>query len=119
LARTDPVPHVIVKLWPGKTSAQKQALSEAIVRDVTSTLGYGDDSVSVGFEEVSPAEWSAKVYGPDIQDRWATLTKAAGLRTRTGAVKSKGSHHDFERELHPVQRGEHPEARLRHLDDPG
>ena len=72
------MPHVIVKLWPGKTQAQKQALSDAIVRDVTSTLGYGDESVSVGFEEVPSAEWSAKVYGPDIQDRWATLTKQPG-----------------------------------------
>jgi 4-oxalocrotonate tautomerase len=72
------VPHVIVKLWPGKTQAQKQALSDAIVRDVTSTLGYGDESVSVGFEEVSSTEWFAKAYGPDIQDRWATLTKQPG-----------------------------------------
>jgi len=72
------VPHVIVKLWPGKTQAQKQALSDAIVRDVTSTLGYGDESVSVGFEEVPAREWSGKVYGPDIQERWATLTKQPG-----------------------------------------
>lgn len=72
------MPHVIVKLWPGKSQAQKQALSDAIVRDVANTLGYGDESVSVGFEEVPSAEWSAKVYGPDIQDRWATLTKQPG-----------------------------------------
>jgi 4-oxalocrotonate tautomerase len=72
------VPHVIVKLWPGKTQAQKQALSDAIVRDVTNILGYGDESVSVGFEEVSSTEWFAQVYGPDIQDRWATLTKQPG-----------------------------------------
>jgi len=72
------MPHVIVKLWPGKSDAQKRELSAAIVRDVTSTLGYGDESVSVGFEEVPPAEWSAQVYGPDIQDRWGTLTKEPG-----------------------------------------
>ena len=72
------MPHVIVKLWPGKSQAQKQALSDAIVRDVANILGYGDDSVSVGFEEVSSAQWSAEVYGPDIQDRWATLTKQPG-----------------------------------------
>jgi 4-oxalocrotonate tautomerase len=75
LERTDPVPHVIVKLWPRKTQPQKQALSDATVRDVISTLGYGGEYLSVGFEEVPSAAWSAKVYGPDIQDRWATLTK--------------------------------------------
>ena len=72
------MPHVIVKLWPGKSEAQKQELSAAIVRDVTSILGYGDESVSVGFEEVPPDRWEAEVYGPDIQDRWRLLTKQPG-----------------------------------------
>ena len=47
------MPHVIVKLWPGKSAEQKRRLSDAIVRDVTSILNYGDESVSVAFEEVS------------------------------------------------------------------
>ena len=72
------MPHVIVKLWPGKTQAQKQALSDAIVRDIAATLGYGEESVSVGFEEVAAADWLAEVYGPDIRDRWASLIKQPG-----------------------------------------
>lgn len=42
------MPHVTVKLWPGKTDAQKQQLADEITRSVTSILGYGDESVSVG-----------------------------------------------------------------------
>jgi 4-oxalocrotonate tautomerase len=72
------MPHVIVKLWPGKSDVQKRALSDAIVRDVTQFLGYGEESVSVGFEEVGPSDWSAQVYTPDIQGRWNTLTKTPG-----------------------------------------
>lgn len=72
------MPHVIVKLWPGKSDAQKQHLSDAIVRDVTRIFDYGAESVSVGFEEVSPSEWSALVYAPDIQRKWNTLTKEPG-----------------------------------------
>jgi 4-oxalocrotonate tautomerase len=72
------VPHVIVKVWPGKTDAQKRSLSEAIVRGVTDILNYGQESVSVGFEEVSPNEWLNHVYEPDIQGRWSTLTKEPG-----------------------------------------
>lgn len=72
------MPHVIVKLWPGNTAAQKQALSNAIVRDIADTLGLGDDAVSVGFEEVSAADWLAEVYGPDIKGKWHTLTKQPG-----------------------------------------
>lgn len=72
------MPHVIVKLWPGKTEAQKRDLSDAIVRGVTGILGYGEESVSVGFDEVPPADWSAQIYGPDIQGKWDTLTKQPG-----------------------------------------
>jgi 4-oxalocrotonate tautomerase len=72
------VPHVIVKLWPGKSEAQKRGLSDAIVRGVTDILNYGEDSVSVGFEEVPANEWSTRVYGPDIQGKWETLTKEPG-----------------------------------------
>lgn len=72
------MPHVIVKLWPGKSDAQKHDLSDAIVRDVTRILGYGDEAVSVGFEQVAPREWSAQVYGPDIQAKWDTLVKKPG-----------------------------------------
>jgi len=72
------MPHVIVKLWPGKSDAQKGDLSDAIVRDVTRILNYGDESVSVGFEEVAPPDWSAQVYAPDIQGKWDTLVKQPG-----------------------------------------
>jgi len=72
------MPHVIVKLWPGKSPASKQRLSDAIVDSVTDILGYGSDSVSVGFDEVSAGDWMSKVYEPDITNRWAQLTKTPG-----------------------------------------
>lgn len=72
------MPHVIVKLWPGKTAAQKQLLSDTIVEDVKTILGYGDEAVTVGFEEVSSADWFDHVYKNDIQDKWNTLTKKPG-----------------------------------------
>lgn len=72
------MPHVIVKLWPGKTEAQKTRLAEAITRDVMDVLGYGEDSVSVALEEISAADWRDKVYRPDIQDRAGLLYKEPG-----------------------------------------
>ena len=38
------MPHVIVKLWPGKSEQQKVRLAEAIVKDVMDVLGYGGGS---------------------------------------------------------------------------
>ena len=46
------MPHVIVKLWPGKSEKQKARLAEAIAKNVMDVLGYGEESVSVAIEEV-------------------------------------------------------------------
>lgn len=74
------MPHVIVKLWPGKTEAQKTRLAEAITRDVMDVFGYGADSVSIGFEEVDASAWAAEVYRPDIEGKAQTLYKKPGYR---------------------------------------
>ena len=49
------MPHVIVKLWPGKSEQQKRRLAQAITDDVTKVLHYGQESVSVAFEEIDVA----------------------------------------------------------------
>jgi len=72
------MPHVIVKLWPGKSDEQKRRLTDAIVRDVTGILDYGDESVSVAFQEVSAKDWRSTVYEPDIVARPDELTKQPG-----------------------------------------
>jgi 4-oxalocrotonate tautomerase len=72
------MPHVIVKLWPGRSDEQKARLTEAIVRDVTGILGSGDASVSVGFEEVVPEHWTEQVFEPEILGKWDNLTKKPG-----------------------------------------
>jgi 4-oxalocrotonate tautomerase len=76
--RGDVMPHVIVKLWPGKSEAQKRRLARAIADDVMKTLNYGDESVSVAMEEVGADEWAEKVYRPDIVNKPATLYKKPG-----------------------------------------
>ncbi len=41
------MPHVIVKLWPGKSEQQKKKLADAIAKGVMDILHYGPESVSV------------------------------------------------------------------------
>jgi len=72
------MPHVIVKLWPGKSEQQKRRLAEAITQDVMKVLTYGDESVSVAIEEVSARDWAEKVYKPDIVETPAKLYKKPG-----------------------------------------
>lgn len=74
------MPHVIVKLWPGKTEAQKSKLADALTRDVMEILNYGEESVSVGIEEVPAGEWASQVYRPDIVGKPSTIYKKPGYR---------------------------------------
>ena len=60
------MPHVIVKLWPGKSETQKQELADAITRDLMKILNSGEKSISVAMEEITAEDWAEKVYKPDI-----------------------------------------------------
>jgi 4-oxalocrotonate tautomerase len=46
------MPHVLVKLWPGKSEQQKARLAEAIARNVMDALHYGDDAFHLLEEEL-------------------------------------------------------------------
>jgi len=72
------MPHVIVKLWPGKSEQQKTRLAEAITKDVMEILHYGEESVSVAMEEVKSKDWVEKVYKPDVKNKSDTLYKKPG-----------------------------------------
>jgi len=72
------MPHVIVKLWPGKSEQQKRRLAEAITKDVMEILNYGEESVSVAMEEVSSKDWAEKVYKNDIVNHSGKLYKKPG-----------------------------------------
>lgn len=72
------MPHVIVKLWPGQSEQQKNKLAREITSAVTSVLDYGEESVSVGIEEVARGQWMDKVYAPDILGKPAEIYKKPG-----------------------------------------
>jgi len=72
------MPHVIVKLWPGKSAQQKKRLADKIAKDVMDIFKYDEESVSVGFEEIRSQDWKEKVYMPDIQEKWDELYKQPG-----------------------------------------
>ncbi|HTQ41065.1 MAG TPA: tautomerase family protein [Pirellulales bacterium] len=72
------MPHVIVKLWPGKTEKQKKKLADLITKDVMEVFDYGEESVSVAMQEVAPQNWNEKVYKPDIANNWDNIYKKPG-----------------------------------------
>jgi 4-oxalocrotonate tautomerase len=71
-------PHVIVKLYPGRSEQQKTRLAEAIVKDVVAIIKCGEESVSVAIEEIKPEDWAEKVYKPNILNTPGKLYKKPG-----------------------------------------
>lgn len=74
------MPHIIVKLYPGRTEDQKVELTARIVETLMDTLKIQSSSISVGIEEVAPDKWVESVYRPDIEDKEETLYKKPGYR---------------------------------------
>lgn len=72
------MPHVIVKLYPGRPEEKKQQLADEIVKAVTKVVDCEDKSVSVALEEVNPEDWPEQVYRPDIMEKKDKLYKAPG-----------------------------------------
>ncbi len=72
------MPHIIVKLYPGRSDEQKQILTDKITKTLIETIDVEEKSISVAFEEVSPEMWKEKVYEPDIISKEKTLTKKPG-----------------------------------------
>ncbi|MEZ4526202.1 MAG: tautomerase family protein [Desulfobacterales bacterium] len=76
--KEETMPHVIVKLWPGRSEQDKKRLAEAIVKDVVNITKCGEESVSVAIEEIEPGDWKEKVYDPEIRRNMEKLYKKPG-----------------------------------------
>ncbi len=72
------MPHISVKLYPGRSKQQKVRLAEKIVEDVVSLLACSEASVSVAIEEIQPGDWAEQVYKPDILNNAEQLYKQPG-----------------------------------------
>ena len=72
------MPHIIIKLYPGRSEDQKRQLAIEIAKDVVTIANCDEKSVSVSFEEISKEDWAQKVYRPDILNKKENLYKEPG-----------------------------------------
>lgn len=72
------MPHVIIKLYPGRTEAEKERVADRMAEVLHETLAYPPENVSVVVEEVAPERWMEDVYEPDIRQRQSVLFKRPG-----------------------------------------
>ena len=69
------MPHVIVKLYAGRSEQDKARLAEEIANAVKAVLKSDDRAISVGIEDVRPEDWTEKVHRPDILENPAIYKK--------------------------------------------
>jgi len=72
------MPHIIVKLYPGRSEDQKRQLAIEIAKDVVTIANCDEKSVFVSFEEIAKEDWAQKVYRPDILNKKENLYKEPG-----------------------------------------
>lgn len=72
------MPHVNIKLYPGRSDEQKQALTRRIVDAIRECLDVDSKYVSVAFEEIAPEDWEETVVKPELRAKKHLLTKEPG-----------------------------------------
>jgi len=72
------MPHVIIKMYSGRTEEQKKKLAEEVAKAVMASTGNGEESISVSVEDIAPSDWTDRVYKPDIENGPGKLYKRPG-----------------------------------------
>jgi 4-oxalocrotonate tautomerase len=74
------MPHISVKLRPGRSEVQKQALADTLARVAAECLDVPFDRLSVAVHEVDPSDWKASVYDVEIGPNLDQLYKKPAYR---------------------------------------
>lgn len=69
------MPHVNVRMYPGRTDEQKRALTAKIIEAFDEALDIPSNWLTVAIEEVDPDDWMADVVGPEIRAKQQLLYK--------------------------------------------
>ena len=72
------MPHVIVKLYAGRSEQQKTKIAEEVTKAIMATANCAEQAVSVSIQDIEPSDWVEQVYKPDIIGRPDTLYKRPG-----------------------------------------
>jgi len=69
------MPHIEIKLYPGRTEEQKKACAAQVTAAVAETMGCPTTAVSVAIKEVQKDDWKAQVWDEQIVKDEAFLYK--------------------------------------------
>lgn len=69
------MPHVNIKLYPGRSEEVKKELVDKIAKVVSEVAGTSLGSISVAIEEIEKENWMKDVYEKDIIEKRELLYK--------------------------------------------
>lgn len=72
------MPHISVKLYPGRSDEQKQMLADEITKTLMSVLGSKREAISVGIEDIAKDDWAELVEKAEIIAKPETIYKRSG-----------------------------------------
>ena len=67
------MPHIVVKMYKGRTDEQKVELSKALLETAVRVTGRGAEHFSGAVEDYEPENWQKDVYEPEIVGKQETL----------------------------------------------
>jgi 4-oxalocrotonate tautomerase len=76
------MPHIVVKMFPGRDAETKKTLTKKIEQLFIDELGSSPDSLSIGIEEVDSSDWMENVAKPEILGKKETITKMPGYEIK-------------------------------------
>ncbi len=69
------MPHVNLKLYPGRSEEVKKELADKIAKVVSEVAGTSLGSISVAIEEIEKENWMKDVYNKEIMKNQEILYK--------------------------------------------
>jgi 4-oxalocrotonate tautomerase len=67
------MPHIIIKVYPGRTMAQKRALCLPVGKALSDAMGIELEHISVSIEEVERERWDEQVRNGELVERAADI----------------------------------------------
>lgn len=77
------MPHVIIKMMPGRTKKQKEEMAREVTNAIIKTAACKATSVSIAVEEIKRSDWKKKVYIPYIVKKAKYLIQKPGYEMET------------------------------------
>lgn len=69
------MPHINIKLYPGRSEKVKKELADKIAKVVSEVAGTSLGSISVAIEEIEKENWMKDVYDKEIMKNQEILYK--------------------------------------------